>query len=87
MDGEIGIWIRDSKPGIFGAGKLNQIGVLASEFGSRALAVHGMGLNRISPLLDKLQDVDLEWTDFSIRQEPTIEHILKETQLALSENG
>ncbi len=58
---------------IFGAGMLNQIGPLAAEFGSRALAITGRDVERAAPLLKLLAEQGIAVTKFIVSGEPTIE--------------
>jgi alcohol dehydrogenase class IV len=68
---------------IFGAGKVQEAGKLAKEFGSRALIVLGKSasaIQRAEPLLTLLTANSVDYTTFSVAGEPTIETIKRGTQ-------
>ncbi len=56
---------------VFGAGKLNEIGGIAAEFGQRALVVSSSA-ERARPLLDRLDAAKIEYTLFAAPKEPDI---------------
>jgi len=64
---------------IFGAGKLNEIGGLAREFGKHPLVVTGRNVTRAQPLLVLLDESaeNFAATAFSIRGEPTLLDVQK----------
>ena len=67
---------------IFGVGALQGIGPLAAEFGTRALVVGGRSLERLTPLLDLLQQQGIATTLFSVPAEPTVDLVLEGVQTA-----
>ena len=67
---------------IFGVGALQGIGPLAAEFGTRALVVGGRSLERLTPLLDLLQQQGIAITLFSVPAEPTVDLVLEGVQTA-----
>ena len=70
---------------IFGAGRLQEAGTLACEFGRRALVVTGnsaAALQRAKPLLDALAAGGVDSTLFSFAGEPTVETVQLGTQRA-----
>ena len=56
---------------VFGAGKLNEIGGIAAEFGSRALVVTS-SVGRAQPLLDRLDAAKISYSVFEVVSEPDI---------------
>ena len=56
---------------VFGAGKLNEIGGIAAEFGSRALVVTS-SVGRAQPLLDRLEAAQIATSLFEVTTEPDI---------------
>jgi len=57
---------------VFGAGTLRQVGMLAADYGRRALLVVGGRVERAEGLLALLEDVGVEAQTFSVQHEPTI---------------
>ncbi|MEM7033253.1 MAG: iron-containing alcohol dehydrogenase [Chloroflexota bacterium] len=57
---------------IFGAGKIQDIGSIASAMGKKIFVVTGSNPERSKPLLDLLSTADLKTETFSVGQEPTI---------------
>ena len=61
---------------VFGAGKLKEVGVLASALGRRALVVIGKSagaVQRVEPMLSALTESGIEYATFSVSGEPTLE--------------
>jgi alcohol dehydrogenase class IV len=67
---------------IFGAGKLNEIGGLAREFGKHALVVTGRNPSRAQPLLKWLAAENITATTFIVPGEPTVQLVGQGTALA-----
>ncbi len=57
---------------LFGEGLIAKGGILAKEFGRRALVVTGSTVERAQPLLDVLEQANFEVTTFSVPGEPTV---------------
>lgn len=70
---------------IFGEGSLQRVGPLAREMGNRALVVTGGTVERANPLLELLQEAEVETATFSVAHEPTIEIAQHGTQRAKDE--
>ncbi len=62
---------------IFGPGTLKQVGPLAAGFGIRALVITGSNPNRAQPLFDELTSHDVEYSIFSVADEPTVDDALQ----------
>lgn len=71
---------------LFGAGKLKQIGVLAAEYGKRALVVTGSNPDRHAALFDALRIGTLDYSIFTVLGEPTTELAQQGRQLALRDS-
>ncbi|MBN1149316.1 MAG: iron-containing alcohol dehydrogenase [Anaerolineales bacterium] len=71
---------------LFGAGKLGQIGPLASEMGWRALVVIGMDLGKAQPLLAALAASEVVPTVFMVAGEPTVDLVAHGVEMARREN-
>ncbi len=56
---------------VFGAGKLNEIGGIAAEYGSRALVVTS-SVGRAQPLLERLDAAKISYSVFEVVSEPDI---------------
>lgn len=56
---------------VFGAGKLNEIGGIAAEFGTRALVVTSSA-ERARPLIERLEAAKIAYSLFIVAQEPDI---------------
>ena len=69
---------------IFGREKIKEIGLLATEMGSRALLVYGGSRDRVLPVTDRMHDQGIEPTLFSVSHEPTIDLVQKGRTLALT---
>jgi alcohol dehydrogenase class IV len=67
---------------IFGAGTLKEVGTIAAEMGSRALAVTGSSPGRAKPLLDVLAAQGITTATFSISGEPTTHLVAEGTRAA-----
>src|ERR1043166_6644073 len=68
---------------IFGAGKIQDAGKLAKEFGNRALVVLGKAagaIQRAEPLLSALTTSGVDYSTFSVGGEPTIETVHRGTR-------
>jgi alcohol dehydrogenase class IV len=70
---------------IFGRGAIKEAGVLAKEFGRRALIVSGREAGRAKQLTEILQREDMASTLFAVHGEPEIETINNGTALAKRE--
>ena len=70
---------------IFGAGTLDEVGLLAREFGSRALVVTGAEPRRAEPLLALLREQGLGSATFSVCGEPEIKTVGEGVALAKQE--
>src|SRR5882724_4917663 len=68
---------------IFGAGRVQEAGKLAKEFGSRALVVLGKSaraIQRAEPLLSALTESGIDYATFSVAGEPTVKAIARGRQ-------
>src|SRR5438876_181617 len=63
---------------IFGAGALRGVGLVAKEFGDRALVATGKGVDRARPLLALLEASGISSASFSISGEPIIDLVVPE---------
>jgi alcohol dehydrogenase class IV len=80
---------------IFGGGTISQAGVLARDFGGRALVVTGRDSNRARPLLESLSEAGVEAIAFPVDGEPDLEIVRrgvaearsKKVQLVLAMGG
>lgn len=70
---------------VFGAGRLRDIGALASAYGCRALLVTGAQLGRAEGLLRSLDEAGVASTALSIGQEPTTDDLRRGIHLAQAE--
>ena len=57
---------------LFGAGRVNELGLLAQSFGQRAFVVTGSSSQRINPILYQLQHDQIETVVYPISGEPSI---------------
>ena len=71
---------------IFGAGALNQIGVMAGSMGTRPLVVLGMDRTRALPLLDLLTSAGLNAVEFAVDWEPTTDLVREGSQVGRQQN-
>ena len=60
---------------IFGPGTLSDFGLIAGEFGKRALVVRGSNPARSKALLASIEAAKMEYSCFEVRGEPTVEQI------------
>jgi alcohol dehydrogenase class IV len=60
---------------VFGAGRVEEIGGLAREFGRRVMLVTGSNPKRVEPVRERLLAAGVEVTTFSVAGEPTIERV------------
>lgn len=60
---------------VFGAGRLQEVGALSAELGSRALVVGGRTPERLVPLLAQLGAHGLTTEVFSVAGEPTVQQV------------
>ncbi|MBD3306209.1 iron-containing alcohol dehydrogenase [candidate division KSB3 bacterium] len=67
---------------IFGAGTLREVGDLAADMGTRAVIVTGKTTDRAVPLLDILNQKQIEYELFSVAGEPTTSTASQGTQQA-----
>ena len=73
---------------VFGAGKLKEVGALASGLGKRALVVIGKSagaVQRVEPLFSALTESGIEYATFSVAGEPTLDVARTGTQRARDE--
>src|SRR5207247_3681173 len=70
---------------IFGAGALRGVGLVAKEFGDRALVVTGKGVDRARPLLALLEASGISSASFSISGEPIIDLVVRGARFARAE--
>jgi len=73
---------------VFGAGKLKEVGDLASYLGKRALVVIGKSagaVQRVEPMLSALTEAGVEYATFSVVGEPTLDVARAGTQRARDE--
>src|SRR6266513_552502 len=70
---------------IFGAGALCEVGLIAKEFGDRALVVTGKGVDRARPLLALLEASGISSALFSISGEPIIDLVVRGARFARAE--
>lgn len=61
---------------VFGAGTLDEIGLLAAGMGQRALVVCGNATERVLPLIDLLNAAGVGVDVFQVQGEPTVEQVL-----------
>lgn len=71
---------------IFGAGRVREVGDIATKMGTRALVVTGQSTERAIPLLDTLAKRRIKCAIFSISGEPTTETARLGTQQANEEH-
>jgi alcohol dehydrogenase class IV len=74
---------------VFGAGKLKEVGALASALGTRALVVIGKSagaVQRVEPMFSALTESGIEYATFSVSGEPTLEVARTGTQRARDEH-
>gem|GEM_PF-1305379 len=71
---------------IFGAGKIEQAGALAREFGRHALVVTGRDARRAQGLLDALREEGVHSVLFSVEGEPDLETVGRGVALGRREN-
>jgi alcohol dehydrogenase class IV len=71
---------------VFGAGRLREIGTLASQLGKRALVVTGRDQGRAQPLLAILRSSGVESCLFSVLGEPEVTTIQKGVATAKEDN-
>lgn len=67
---------------LFGCGQISQLSESALTFGNQALVVMGKNPNRHDSLINSLRQSGLSVNTFSIAEEPTIDDILRGTDLA-----
>ena len=67
---------------IFGAGKINHIGPLATSMGKRVFLVRGKSPLKSKGVINLLAGYDLEVVEYSIDREPTIEMVQHGTNMA-----
>jgi alcohol dehydrogenase class IV len=72
---------------IFGRGKLSEIGMLAKQFGNRALVVTGNSPKRAGRLLDLLNASGVAASTLAIPGEPTLERIAEGVAFLKSRGG
>ena len=60
---------------IFGRGKLLEIGQNAKVIGKKAMVVYGSSLNRSARLISELDDHDIQYILYSVKEEPTIDAV------------
>ena len=70
---------------IFGAGALRGVGLVAKEFGDRALVATGKGVDRARPLLALLEASGISSASFSISGEPIIDLVVRGARFARAE--
>jgi alcohol dehydrogenase class IV len=73
---------------VFGAGKLKEVGALASALGRRALVVIGKSagaVQRVEPVFHALTGAGVEYATFSVSGEPTLDMVRTGTQRARDE--
>ena len=70
---------------IFGIGKIHEIGNLAEVMGSKVMVVHGSSLNRSSIPISELEDHNLEYILFSVKEEPTVDIVRNGVELCRRE--
>src|SRR5207244_13428451 len=70
---------------IFGPGVLGQAGIIAKEFGQRALVVTGQNQSRAEPLIDLLRSHGISSARFSVSGEPEIKTVEQGVTLARKE--
>ena len=61
---------------IFGPGTLKQVGALAASFGTQAIVITGSKPDRAQPLFAELSANGVEYTTFSVSDEPTVDDAL-----------
>ncbi len=74
---------------VFGAGRVKEIGVLASFLGRRALVVIGKSagaVQRVEPVFESLTKAGVEYATFSVSGEPTLDVVRTGTQRARDEH-
>lgn len=71
---------------IFGAGSINKIGAISADIGGRALVVSGVDLERVQPLLKKLESAGIMVTLYVVDKEPSVEIVQKGLKLAREKN-
>jgi len=69
---------------IFGAGKVKEVGAIASQMGQRALIVTGKSTERAQPVIDQLDDQEIRWQLFQVIAEPTTESVIESIEAARS---
>ena len=70
---------------IFGIGKIHEIGNLAEVMGSKVMVVHGSSLNRSSIPISELEDHNLSYILFSVKEEPTVDIVRNGVELCRRE--
>jgi alcohol dehydrogenase class IV len=74
---------------VFGAGRVKEIGALASALGKRALVVIGKSagaVQRVEPVFESLTKAGVEYATFSVSGEPTLDVVRTGTQRARDEH-
>src|SRR5690349_4582716 len=69
---------------VFGAGALQRVGELLSDFGPRLLIIEGKDAGRSKPLTERLEKPGIELIEFRVTGEPTVELIDRGVRLARS---
>ncbi len=67
---------------VFGAGRLQEIGGIVADFGTRAFVITGSTPERAAQVLKILQEKRIEYVTFAITGEPTIEVVQQGVQQA-----
>lgn len=67
---------------VFGAGRLQEIGDIVADFGTRAFVITGSTPERAAQVLKILQEKRIEYVTFAITGEPTIEVVQQGVQQA-----
>jgi alcohol dehydrogenase class IV len=71
---------------VFGAGMINQAGLLAKELGQAALITTGRDASRAKPLLDALQTAGVRAVTFAVEGEPDLETVRHGVAMAKREH-
>src|SRR5258708_12814750 len=69
---------------VFGAGTLQRVREFLGDFGSRLLVVGGKDSSRSRPLTEQLDKLGIEWIEFRVAGEPTVDLIDQGVRLARS---
>jgi alcohol dehydrogenase class IV len=70
---------------VFGSGRLREVGVLAKDFGNRALVVTGSNLVRAEPLTELLRGQGVDVSTFPVAGEPHVDAIQRGAAFAKKE--